>query len=49
MYEVRIYEGDPPCLITDSRDEALSYWKANSRKVYGQVGVFDRVNRRWIA
>jgi hypothetical protein len=42
MYEVRIYEGEAPALITNDRKEALQFWKENKRSDFGQVGVFDR-------
>lgn len=49
MFEVRIFENEAPCLVTDSEEEALAYWMQNRRKVVGQVGVFDVQRRFWIA
>lgn len=42
MFEVRVYEGELPALVTDDRQEALQFWEENKRSPFGQVGVFDR-------
>jgi hypothetical protein len=54
MYEVCIFSDEAPALITDSKEEALTFWKENRRNPRGQVGVFDRAAHErkeypWIA